>query len=846
MKSSAPQFTSEPEDRVVVAQRNNENAIESFPCNYDGPNITVTWYRNDVVVPADSSHIIHDNGTLEITAIVVGVDATIAGVRYHCVLSNEVGSIRSRPALIQLASFGNDWNSVASNTTMVDVTLGSYILLPCNPPMANPAPMVSWTINSSPIDISTTDKYKVLPSGDLIVGNVAMNDISDGGNPHMYRCEVVNRLIFENIPSPYSYQLRQVDRYSENLTIYNTLENAMLQIGSNAELVCLAIANDITRLDYFVRKTGFLDLDSNMRGPMSTTNTNIDCRHTLFIDGVRGDNAGEYVCSVGDFVTGSTVQLHVVPFNISVFAPPMIISSPDDITMYSGDSIPIPCVVTGLPAPSISYRVNTSMLSVTGGMLTNVSVTDSGAYQCFVENIHGVFTASWTVTVRDPAAPVIVNMSGDGTVPEYGDLDIFIEVSADPMPSVDWLLNGVNINSSDRQMFTMRQYNTTACPVTYLLELSVINFTASDSGQYSVVITTRAGTTQPSFTYLLEVPVAVTEVKGVGESCIIRNENTDLTCLVTGVPTPTIQWFRSGGNDDRVTITTDSKYTVMDNILIINNVNNDDADRYGCTASNMVNGMERTATTADTFSVCAFPVASIDQTTLDQLINVGTSVRITCSGRGDPPPSYMWFKEDKNGVRTNPMEQGHIQMGEFRTNTNTDSFLEFSMLMRNDSGTYVCVVFNSAGTRETSIVLEVEEPSEGNDDEDFPLWAIIVAAVGGATILFVIVILIIFLVRYRITSKKYGVSQNVPYSGGPRGRDEDDDDQTYNPQYESLPAPTPMRPPEYKPTPGYPSSVTARTPVPYGGSMMEMQKDMIDGMQQPRYDDFLSSDGQFV
>ena len=48
----------------------------------------------------------------------------------------------------------------------------------------------------------------------------------------------------------------------------------------------------------------------------------------------------------------------------------------------------------------------------------------------------------------------------------------------------------------------------------------------------------------------------------------------------------------------------------------------------------------------------------------------------------------------------------------------------------------------------------ITEPGEGNDDEDFPLWAIIVAAVGGATILFVIVILIIFLVRYRITSSK--------------------------------------------------------------------------------------------
>ena len=60
------------------------------------------------------------------------------------------------------------------------------------------------------------------------------------------------------------------------------------------------------------------------------------------------------------------------------------------------------------------------------------------------------------------------------------------------------------------------------------------------------------------------------------------------------------------------------------------------------------------------------------------------------------------------------------------------------------------------------------------------------------------------------------------------GRDEEDDDQPYNPQYESLPAARPMNPPEYKPTPEYPSSsvITSRTPVPYNGSssMMEMQK----------------------
>ena len=110
-----------------------------------------------------------------------------------------------------------------------------------------------------------------------------------------------------------------LDRYSENLTIYNTLENTMLQIGSIAELVCLAIANDITRLESFYNRAGFQDLDDNMRGPMSTTSTNIDCRYTLFIYGVREDDAGDYLCLIRDFVTGLTTVLDMVPFTISVF-----------------------------------------------------------------------------------------------------------------------------------------------------------------------------------------------------------------------------------------------------------------------------------------------------------------------------------------------------------------------------------------------------------------------------------------------------------------------------------------------------------------------------------------------
>jgi len=79
----------------------------TFPCSYcsfPDNKTNVTWYRNGNLMQKNDTHIIHSNGSLEITEITKGVDATVAGLEYHCVVSNEFGSIISRPALIQYAS----------------------------------------------------------------------------------------------------------------------------------------------------------------------------------------------------------------------------------------------------------------------------------------------------------------------------------------------------------------------------------------------------------------------------------------------------------------------------------------------------------------------------------------------------------------------------------------------------------------------------------------------------------------------------------------------------------------------------------------------------------------------
>ena len=115
--------------------------------------------------------------------------------------------------LISVA-FGDDWDTATPALSVVEVTLGSTILLPCNPPSANPTPNVVWKRNGVVLNTprADTSKYKVLSvSGDLIIANVNDDDIDDAGdNLYTYQCRVTNRLIYENIDSPFTYQLNRV------------------------------------------------------------------------------------------------------------------------------------------------------------------------------------------------------------------------------------------------------------------------------------------------------------------------------------------------------------------------------------------------------------------------------------------------------------------------------------------------------------------------------------------------------------------------------------------------------------------------------------------------------------
>ena len=92
---------------------------------------------------------------------------------------------------------------------MVNVISGSLIYLPCDPPAANPPPVVEWTRDGTVVDTANAAKYKVLPSGGgLIIGDVDAGDAGDIGPT--YQCHVTNALVYNTENSPFTYQLNPV------------------------------------------------------------------------------------------------------------------------------------------------------------------------------------------------------------------------------------------------------------------------------------------------------------------------------------------------------------------------------------------------------------------------------------------------------------------------------------------------------------------------------------------------------------------------------------------------------------------------------------------------------------
>ncbi|CAI9624616.1 unnamed protein product [Staurois parvus] len=117
--------------------------------------------------------------------------------RYQCMINSSDGSIISTPANVSVAYLGDF--DLASRVN-VEAEEGSTAIITCGIPPSVPPAQIHYRVRGKWLDKST-DKYFILPSGNLQIVNVTLEDRGP------YRCAVYNPVTHERKISPSVYKL---------------------------------------------------------------------------------------------------------------------------------------------------------------------------------------------------------------------------------------------------------------------------------------------------------------------------------------------------------------------------------------------------------------------------------------------------------------------------------------------------------------------------------------------------------------------------------------------------------------------------------------------------------------
>ena len=105
-------------------------------------------------------------------------------------------------------------------------------------------------------------------------------------------------------------------------------------------------------------------------------------------------------------------------------------------------------------------------------------------------------------------------------------------------------------------------------------------------------------------------PARITCFTGIGR-CIVLGVDNKLICTYTGVPTPSVLWFKLIGNTRLDIPLSDAEYVVthtpatQTTELTIRNVTSEDAGGYGCKVTNSLSGVTPTSISIRWFGICS-------------------------------------------------------------------------------------------------------------------------------------------------------------------------------------------------------------------------------------------------
>ncbi|CAH2320342.1 cell adhesion molecule-related down-regulated by oncogenes [Pelobates cultripes] len=395
-------------------------------CSANPPWSHISWLFNGKQVDTlETQDVEIKSGYLTITSLAM----SHAG-KYQCVASTSEGATLSTPASVSIAYLGEFETSAQSS---VKADEGSSALIGCKLPASNPKPHIRYKVRGKWIEKST-DKFLILPSGNLQILNVSSEDRGS------YKCAAYNPVTEEQKVNPTTYKLTINRSLQHSSNILNPIPTETLSVQIHEPLTLECVFGGVLYSHITWTKDGHDITELDRRRVFHTH---------LVIERVERSDAGNYSC----FLKNSH-HLHYVNYTVIVLEPPAITRGPEDHVALIGSTVRFICEARANPVPNITWVHNgtlihpTSRYHLLGNKLrvSNINTEDSGIFQCVMDNGVGVALAAARLDVQsafyssadNDSSPIIVSPPTNVSVISGDLVTLTCNASGVPTPFIRW------------------------------------------------------------------------------------------------------------------------------------------------------------------------------------------------------------------------------------------------------------------------------------------------------------------------------------------------------------------------------------------------------------------------
>ncbi|XP_023810079.1 hemicentin-1 isoform X2 [Oryzias latipes] len=625
----------------------------SLLCVADGtPVPTISWLREDVPVLSEHNiRLLNLNTTLQISLAQVNDTG-----HYTCKVYNTAGEASRH---FNLKVLEPPQITGSGDPVEVSVLVNNVLELECEA-SGIPTPFLTWLKDGRPLP--QTDSLRLLRGGEVL--RMASAQLEDTGR---YSC-------LANSPAGDDDKefLVQV-HVPPNIVGENTPQDVSVLQNRQATLECKSDAVPPPTLTWL--KDG-QQLQASARVRILSGGRYLQINLSELSD------TAQYTC-VASNVAGKTTR----EFNLNVNVAPTIKDGPQIVTVHVDKSAVLECVVNGVPPPRVTWRKNGAILGGNNPRYTfeengslhihSAQVSDTGRYLCLVTNPAG--TQRRRVDMQVYLPPSIANSQTNVTVIVNVQTTLPCEASGIPKPTVSWQKKGRTISTDQNQnMYRLLSSGS----------LVILAPTVEDTAVYTCVVSNEAGNNSKSIRLTVIVPPSIADEPA--ELVVLRQSPVVISCTAYGVPKPSIHWSKDGMKLPNK----GQGYNILPTGAVeISSAELSHAGRYSCTAKNIAGSTQRHVP----LTVHELPVIQSHPSSLDVIFN--TPITLPCKATGSPRPTITWQKE---GINI-PTTAGGLTIL-------PDGSLQITRTTLSDSGTYICVAQNPAGTAMGKTKLRVQVP----------------------------------------------------------------------------------------------------------------------------------------